>query len=143
MTDIPRSLPLPTTIALTAFPFYQIQYHNPIGYLGYLYFLEFMPTQAGTSYARALSAAGVPESAMSFIREHMTVDQAHNRLMDEYIVRLVRTENDLSAVAYAMRVTGHLYAEMLYGAMSSSSDPRPPCINPVEQQRLSSANASQ
>jgi hypothetical protein len=58
---IPDSNPLPATIALTAYPFYQISYHNPIGYLGYLYFLEFMPTQAGAGYRAALIHAGIPE----------------------------------------------------------------------------------
>jgi hypothetical protein len=120
VSSIPTSLPLPTTIALTAFPFYQIQYHNPIGYLGYLYFLEYMPTQAGAGYMAALKAAGVPEAAMTFLHEHATVDVAHNNLMQEYLRRLVRTESDLSAVAYGIRVTGYLYAEMLAGAVRSA-----------------------
>jgi hypothetical protein len=47
VSEVPLTNPLPTTIALTAFPFYQVQYANPIGYLGYLYFLEHMPTAAG------------------------------------------------------------------------------------------------
>jgi hypothetical protein len=34
------------------------------------------------------------------------VDVAHNKLMDEYIQRLVRTEADLDAVCYAIEVTG-------------------------------------
>jgi heme oxygenase-like protein len=119
VSAVPRSLPLPSTIALTAFPFYQIQYHNPIGYLGYLYFLEYMPTQAGAGYMAALKAAGVPASAMSFLHEHTTVDVAHNNLMQEYLKRLVRTESDLTAVGYAIRVTGYLYGEMLAGAVRS------------------------
>jgi|HubBroStandDraft_1064217.scaffolds.fasta_scaffold24840_3 pyrroloquinoline quinone (PQQ) biosynthesis protein C len=123
VSAIPSSLPLPTTIALTAFPFYQVQYHNPIGYLGYLYFLEHMPTQAGAGYMTALRAAGVPKEAMTFFTEHMTVDIAHNNLMREYLRRLVRTEADLSAVTYAIRVTGHLYGEMLAGAIRSTEKP--------------------
>lgn len=122
VTAIPTSLPLPTTIALTAFPFYQIQYHNPIGYLGYLYFLEYMPTQAGAGYMAALKAAGVPDNAMTFLHEHMTVDVAHNNLMQEYLRRLVRTQSDASAVAYGIRVTGYLYGEMLAGAIRSVED---------------------
>jgi pyrroloquinoline quinone (PQQ) biosynthesis protein C len=119
VSQVPFTNPLPSTIALTAFPFYQIQYHNPIGYLGYLYFLEYMPTQAGAGYFAALKAAGVPEKAMTFLHEHMTVDVAHNNLMQEYLRRLVRTDADLSAVIYATKVTGYLYGEMLWGAMSS------------------------
>ncbi len=116
---IPTSLPLATTIALTAFPFYQIQYHNPIGYLGYLYFLEYMPTQAGAGYMGALKAAGVPDSATTFLHEHMTIDTGHNKLMKDYLSRLVHSESDIAAVKYAMRVTGYLYGEMLAGAIRS------------------------
>jgi len=110
-------------MAFTAFPFYQINYLNPIGYLGYLYFLEFMPTQAGAGYMGALRHAGVPEVAMTFLQEHMTVDVAHNKLMEEYLRRLVRTEGDLQSVTYAMHVTGQLYGDMLWGAMQSVENP--------------------
>lgn len=136
VSAIPTSLPLPTTIALTAFPFYQIQYHNPVGYLGYLYFLEYMPTQAGGGYVAALKAAGIPESAMTFLREHVSVDVAHNNLMQEYLRRLVRSEADLIAVTYAMRVTGHLYGEMLAGAMRSIEQLETPTVNYEELQRV-------
>jgi hypothetical protein len=137
VTSIPASLPLPTTIALTAFPFYQIQYHNPIGYLGYLYFLEYMPTQAGAGYMAALKAVGVPEEAMPFLHEHATVDIAHNNLMQEYLRRLVRTQSDLSAVAYGIRVTGYLYGEMLSGAVRSVDQKRESYPNYAEIERHS------
>jgi Iron-containing redox enzyme len=135
ISQIPTSLPLPSTIALTAFPFYQIHYHNPIGYLGYLYFLEHMPTLAGTSYTAALTAAGVPAAAMTFLHEHMSVDVAHNNLMQEYLVRLVRTEADLSAVCYAIRVTGYLYGEMLAGAVRSADRNLISAVNHAELSR--------
>jgi hypothetical protein len=138
---IPTTLPLPTTIALTAYPFYQINYHNPIGYLGYLYFLEHMPTLAGASYTAALRAAGVPESAMTFLREHMTVDVAHNNLMQEYLVRLVRTEADLGAVTYAVKVTGYLYGEMLAGAVRSVDNKCVQAVNHVELARTTTGGA--
>lgn len=120
---IPLTNPLPATIALTAFPFYQIQYANSVGYLGYLYFLEHMPTAAGSTYATALAAAGVPATALTFLHEHMTVDVAHNKLMEEYITRLVRTEADLAAVSYALRVTAELYAAMLTSAIAAADAP--------------------
>jgi pyrroloquinoline quinone (PQQ) biosynthesis protein C len=135
VSAIPTSLPLPQTIALTAFPFYQIQYHNPIGYLGYLYFLEHMPTHAGAGYLTALQAAGVPKEATTFLMEHMTVDVAHTNLMREYVQRLVRTEADLSAVTFAIRVTGHLYGEMLVGAIRSAEKTYSPAINHEEARR--------
>lgn len=135
---IPLSNPLPSTIALTAFPFYQIQYQNPIGYLGYLYFLEYMPTHAGGTYKSALKRAGVPEKAMQFLHEHMTVDVAHNQLMQEYLGRLVKTGSDLNSVIYAMQVTGRLYGDLLWGAMQSVEAPFDYGLNCEEQARTES-----
>lgn len=133
---IPLTNPLPATMALTAFPFYQIQFANPIGYLGYLYFLEHMPTAAGAVYATALAAAGVPETAMGFLQEHMTVDVAHNKLMEEYLVRLVRTEADLAAVAYALHVTAELYAAMLASAIERADAPLATAVRYEEAYRV-------
>jgi pyrroloquinoline quinone (PQQ) biosynthesis protein C len=58
---------------------------------------------------------------MTFLNEHVTVDVAHNKLMEEYITRLVRTEADLAAVSYALRVTAELYGAMLSRAMDSAN----------------------
>lgn len=117
-----RENPLPDTIALTGFAFFQIQYRNPVGHLGYSYFLEHMPTEYGPVYAAALSRANVSESAMTFLKEHISVDVGHNRLMDEYMRRLIRSQADVDAVIYTMRVTGHLYANMLWSAIRRADD---------------------
>ena len=117
--------PLPTTIALTAFPFYQIQYQNPIGYLGYLYFLEHMPTIHGTSYAAALIAAGIPESGLGFLKEHMSVDMVHTRLMENYLDALVHDDSDVADIVYALQVGCQLYAQMLWGAIQHADKVAP------------------
>ena len=117
---IPSTNPLPTTIGLISFPFYQINYLNPIGYLGYLYFLEYMPTQQGAAYGDALAKNGVPQESMSFLVEHMTVDVGHNKLMEKYLEGLVHNSDDLDSVVYAMKVTAQLYAQMLQGAMQQT-----------------------
>ena len=112
----PYQNPLPATTALTSFAFYQIYNQNPLGYLGYLYFLEFVPTASGETIAKHLLEAGVPESAMTFLRDHMEIDVGHNRLMQKYAEKLVKTEADVDAVHYAMKTTGYLYAQMLEAA---------------------------
>ena len=61
VSEVPQRTPLATTMGLIAFPFYQINYGNPIGYLGYLYFLEHLPTSASEAIGGALSSAGIPE----------------------------------------------------------------------------------
>jgi len=122
VSQIPISNPLPATTALTAYPFYQIQYRSSIGYLGYLYFLEHMPTHQGSFYADALLSAGINRDALTFLGEHMSVDVAHNKLMELYIEKLVRTRIDVDEVIYAMRVTGRLYAEMIWAAFTRADE---------------------
>src|SRR5262249_41672193 len=56
-------LPLPTTVPLVSFPYYAIQYRSPISYLGYLFFLEFLPTSRGGDVAAAIGKLGVPPAA--------------------------------------------------------------------------------
>lgn len=116
-SKLPSICPAPTTIALTSFAYYQSAQLNPVGYLGYLFFLEFMPTSVGKQYAEKLAQKGVPKEAMSFLLEHAHVDVAHNKLMERYIESLVVSADDLHAVKYAVRVTGDLYARMLDQAM--------------------------
>lgn len=117
---IPDEEPLPATIAMTGFAYYAINYRHPIAYLGWLYFLEFLPTSGGGGIAAALGKIGVPESAMTFLDEHRNVDVHHNKLMRTYADHMIRTEADLAEVAYAMKVTGTLFANMLEGAFEAA-----------------------
>ncbi|MEM1261380.1 MAG: iron-containing redox enzyme family protein [Pseudomonadota bacterium] len=132
---IPSEYPLPATTALVAFAFYQIQNHNPIGYLGYLLFLEFTPTAIGGELLKKLASIGVPESATTFLQDHTTVDVHHNKLMERYVAELVVTEADLSAVTYAIHTTGRLYAAMLDDAVRSADSAYTSPVNHVEQAR--------
>jgi pyrroloquinoline quinone (PQQ) biosynthesis protein C len=115
--------PLPETTALVSFPFYQIHNLNPVGYLGYLYFLEFLPTGSGGQLMAALESVGVPRSAMRFLRDHSTIDVGHNRLMESYVETLITTERELRSVIYAMRVTAALYAQMVDAAFMAADVP--------------------
>lgn len=124
VSRIPYENPLPETLALTAFAHYQITCRNPVAHLGYVYFLEFLPTTSGTNYLDMLQRLGVPASAMSFLSAHMEVDVAHNRLMEQHVERLVRTDADLDAVAYSMRVSEKLYAGLLQAAFEEADERR-------------------
>jgi pyrroloquinoline quinone (PQQ) biosynthesis protein C len=130
-----KEQPLPSTIAMVAYPFYQIQHLNPIGYLGYLFFLEFTPTQAASKYMAYLSRIGVPDNAQTFLQEHVKVDMHHNKWMEEYAETLIRSESDLDSVLYAMRATGALYAAMLEGAMRHATAPGSPVKASLELAR--------
>ena len=117
---IPGERPLPSTAALISFPYYAIQYRSPISYLGYLFFLEFLPTSRGGDLAAALAAVGVPPSAMSFLAEHRSIDVHHNLLMQQYADTMLRTTPDIDEVVYSMEVTGELYAHMVEGAFDKT-----------------------
>jgi pyrroloquinoline quinone (PQQ) biosynthesis protein C len=87
--NLPYRNPLPATLALHAFTFYQITCRNPVAHIGYVYFLEFLPTSSGKGYLQALERLGVPRAAMSFLSDHVIVDEKHNELMAEYADRLI------------------------------------------------------
>lgn len=123
VTDIPYENPLPETAAFNAFVFHVIQHGNPVGYLGYLYFLEFLPTSQGAAYMDILERLGIPRSAMTFLAEHTTVDMHHNRLMERYVERLIHSQDDFDAITYTMRATARLYAAMLLAAIDQADNP--------------------
>lgn len=120
VAGIPGERPAATTIALTSFAYYQVSHYNPVGYLGYLYFLEFLPTTTGQNTMEVLERSGIPTSAMSFLDEHAKVDVHHNKLMQGYIADLVKTDDDYESVAYCMSVTGALYARMIEQALEEA-----------------------
>ena len=120
---VPYENPLPATLALLGYGFYEVYNRNPLGYLGYLFFLEFTPTTAGNGVMEALRTAGIPDRAMTFLKDHTLIDVAHNRLMEGYVTDLVRCEWQADTVAAAIRATGKLYANMLDEAVAYSDDP--------------------
>ena len=122
-SSVPYENPLPATLALLGYGFYEICNRNPLGYLGYLFFLEFTPTTAGSGLMDALRAAGVPDRAMTFLKDHTVVDVGHNKLMEGYLADLVRHDWEADVVVAAMHATGNLYARMLDEAVAFADAP--------------------
>ncbi|MGE0715701.1 MAG: iron-containing redox enzyme family protein [Alphaproteobacteria bacterium] len=114
--------PLESTILFTAFPHYAIIHRSEISYLGYLYFLEHLPTSVGESIAKTLTDIGIPVSAMSFLREHQSVDIGHNKMMKHYISSFILSENDLYEFTYCLSVVGHSFEYMLSGAFRAADE---------------------
>lgn len=114
--------PLPETVALTAYGFYQIQFRSPLGYLGYLFHLEFNLTQNnnGKQYMKMLTDKGVPLEALTFLEEHTHIDLGHNELMKRYVKELVKTEEALNEVNYAIRTTCKLHHNMISAAFMAA-----------------------
>ncbi len=120
---IPYETPLPATTALFGYWHYQITNLRPIGFLGYVFFLEFLPTNVGNGLKDMLFKIGVPEAAVSFLAEHNEADVHHNRLMEKYAEGLIVNEADFSAVVYGMQTTSRLYAQMLQAAREDVERP--------------------
>ncbi|MFO1078346.1 MAG: iron-containing redox enzyme family protein [Planctomycetota bacterium] len=119
LQDIRTERPLPATFALLASAFYMVEHHDPVGYLGYLFHLEYTPVQVGTRYMDALAGAGIPRAAMGFLEEHAKIDVAHCRLLERYCAELVRTPEQLDTVLFMRRTCSELYARMLEQAMAT------------------------
>jgi pyrroloquinoline quinone (PQQ) biosynthesis protein C len=121
VSNIPKEKPLAQTIAFMAFPFYQIQFFNPVGYLGYLFHLEFLPTQYGKGYLETMKKLGISANAMTFLKEHVEIDGDHNKFMEDYVRLLIKSEKDLEEVIYCTRVTCQLYHQMLNAAFENGA----------------------
>lgn len=114
-----RSKPNPSTTAFTSVPFFQAMLKNPVGYLGHLFHLEFMPSQHGHNYIEMLERAGIPREGMTFIEEHAHVDPSHNKLMMKYIEELVKTDDDLKSVISCAQDASYLYGRMIEDAFDA------------------------
>lgn len=116
---VKNSRPLPTTLALNAYVIYQIQFLSPLAYLGYLFHLEFFPTTTGGGIMDMLARANVPAAAMSFLKEHSTVDVGHNKLMEKYLQYFIQTEDQMRIVAQTAADTCVLHMLMIEKAMEN------------------------
>lgn len=131
--NIPFERPLPATTALLAFAFYQIQHLDPIGYLGYLFHLEFMPTKVGRQVLEGLTKIGIPREAMTFIQDHTTIDVGHNKLMEAYVEELVVNDQQIETIAYCASVTADLYTRMIESAFAWAEAPYSTGVSPYER----------
>ena len=113
------SSPLPITRALTASVISDIQFKNPVRYLGYLFHLELLPTQNGPKYIDLLYRMGVPQEAVTFLHEHATLDVAHLKLMETYVNELVTSKTIFDEVADTMYVTADLHRKMIEDSFSN------------------------
>lgn len=116
---IQKQKPLASTEAYFAHAAYNIQFKSPLTYLGYLFHLEFAPTQNGRKYIQMLHSIGIPESATKFLEEHATVDIAHNKLMADYIKHFIKNENDLEIVIDATEKSVTLHSKMVSDALKN------------------------
>jgi hypothetical protein len=120
---VPFERPLPATAALIAFPYYQLQYVDPLGHFGYHIFLEKTLGQHGDAYAHLFSKAGVPEEALRFLRGLSEAENVIENLMS-ICAGAFKSLEDADSVAHVIRVTGELYAGMIRGAFDQADAPK-------------------
>lgn len=108
-----NSKPLPITSAFYANTAWGIQNYGIVYYLGYLFHLEFTPTQNGRRYIEMLASKGVPESAMTFLEEHTTVDVSHNKLMEVYVEELIKSPIDFEVMKESLKASVNLHSKVI------------------------------
>lgn len=133
---VPSEHPLPATTALISFAFHQIYNLNPVGYLGYRFFLESLLTSQGRGLIDLCKRIDVPDQAFTFLLDHTRIDVGHNRAMAHYCEQLATTDGDLQSVIYALRTTAILYAQMVEAAIDWVDNPIDYGLSPEESPRL-------
>lgn len=91
---------------------------NPAAYMGYVFHLEFLPTQFGKQIGAGLIRAGIPEGALGFLEGHIDADEGHNKIMEMYINQLILTPADLDLFIDTALKTATLYRDCLESAAS-------------------------
>ena len=112
-----KGRPLATTAAMAAFAVFQIQYENQFAFLGYVYHLEALAVTLGERAMESLTRLGIPQNALSFLKEHSEADPVHMKWNRDYLEEFIRTDQDLDAMLYGLRGTCVLHGVMFQGIM--------------------------
>lgn len=110
---------LPSTEALAAFVIYGMEHRNPLSFLGYLYHMEAISERMAGTSGDVFGKMGVPEAALSFLREHAEADLIHVKWNREYLKAFIRSAEDLEAVLYGIKGSVLLHGLMFQGIIDS------------------------
>ena len=110
-TDLPA--PLAATETLIAYLYRTAQFGNPLARLGYSYWAEQSYSYIQPLLSMVSSGLGVPANAMTFFREHSSIDESHARVVQETIERFAKTEADFEAIESCMANSLVLTARMM------------------------------
>jgi pyrroloquinoline quinone (PQQ) biosynthesis protein C len=111
--------PLPMTTAFFANAVWGIQRRGPAYYLGYLFHLEFSPTESGQTHLAMLDKKGIPRQAMTFLEEHATVDIGHNKFMEQYIEELITSDEQEDILRDSLVSCVDLHTKVLVAAFEN------------------------
>lgn len=107
------SNPLPSTTALIAFAFYQIQYNSPVSYLGSLFHNENVFRKYGKNFIFSFEKRGISRQKMSFLCEQAIEDNDQELRIAHYMKDLIITNDDLDAVIYTARSSAYYFGQMI------------------------------
>lgn len=110
---------LPATEALAAFVVFETEHRNPLTFLGYLYHMEAISLRLAGGGSDILARMGIPESALTFLREHADADIGHMKMNYEYLEAFIKSEEDIEAVLYGIRASCMLHGLMFQGILDS------------------------
>ena len=122
-TDIEKlkySNPLPSTVAFSAFAFYQIHQNNPISYLGNLYHNENIFRKIGKEFILSFERKGVSRQDMSFLCEQAIVDRFLEARISKYFDQLIITNDDYDSALYAARASTYFFGQLIDQVMLAS-----------------------
>jgi hypothetical protein len=135
------STPLPTTKAVVASAYYQLTQEDPIGFLGYLYFVCHMPARLRGAAADALARAAVPVTAARFVAAAFETRPERDEQLARRFEELIRRPRDLSLVVSTLHATAGLFANLIRGAIEHVErlDPK---AAPASTSAVSAAHAN-
>lgn len=109
--------PLPSTSLLIAHTYHAASSQSLIPYLAYLFHVEHLPTNLPKGFLDQLLHSGIPSSAITFLKEHMEVDEYHNKIMKSYVESLLCSAESFEEMRYWIDVALVAHFNMILGAM--------------------------
>ena len=94
--------PLVSTQTLISYLYYTAQNGLPLARLGYSYWAEQSYGYIQPILDMISSGLGVPDKAMTFFREHSSIDEEHAKTVMETISRFAKTKEDWEAIEECM-----------------------------------------
>jgi pyrroloquinoline quinone (PQQ) biosynthesis protein C len=115
------SQPLPGTWAWVNFFHYQVTQAPPFAAMGVLYFLEGMAAKLAPVVAgKALGTLeGSERKAITFFREHGTLDSAHTEEQKDMLKKFCKRPEDEQVVSETIRLASHIKRFMIDGLVAS------------------------
>jgi len=109
--------PLPLTIALEAYGYFQAGTRAAVGLVGFLWFFERMPRLIYPLWSESCRRGGVPEKALRALAHGAMASSARDSTVASCCRQIVRRPRDLGFATQSLHVTAELFATMFDTAL--------------------------